>query len=298
MKIKLILRPEEFTSFTSYYLELFWREYFDIEYYDNTRTYDRTSTIFVIWWMNADTEWPKQMRNDGYCVVVDNLWEATSGRTDYYWIENPWWFWYNESLWWTALGLEQYCPNKHILYTAFMPIRRITPTRDTVVDTLGNLKQTMIWSYKNQSLPNDTRDPNQGQRYVNPDWYDSTYSTLVVESAQRGSVFITEKTFKPMAFYHPFQIIAMPGVLTKLKEQGFETYSNLFDESYDTIEDLDQKLAVIINNLKEIKLIEYDSLTQNKMQHNHTRFFDTELVKQRMVTEIINPLINYVQTIT
>jgi hypothetical protein len=53
-----------------------------------------------------------------------------------------------------------------------------------------------------------------------------------------------------------------------------------------------------ISTYKNIKLIEYDSLTQNKMQHNHTRFFDTELVKQRMVTEIINPLIDYVQTIT
>jgi hypothetical protein len=156
----------------------------------------------------------------------------------------------------------------------------------------------MLWSYKNQSLPNDTQDLDQGQRYISTDWYDNTYSSLVVETAQSGPVFITEKTFKPLAFYHPFQVIAMPGVLAKLKEQGFETYSNLFDESYDAIEDLDQKLAVIINNLKEIKLIKYDSLTQNKMQHNHDRFFDTELVKQRIVTEIINPLIAYVQTST
>jgi hypothetical protein len=298
MKIKLVLRSGEFTSFTSYYLESFWREYFDIDYYDSTRTYDRDSTIFVVWWQNANTEWPKQMRNDGYCVAVDNLWEEASDKTNYHWIENPWWFWYNESLWWSALELNQYCPNKQLLYTAFMPIRRVTTTRDIIVDKLGDLKQTMLWSYKNQSLSNDTQDLDQGQRYISPDWYNSTHSSLVVETAQSGPVFITEKTFKPLAFYHPFQVIAMPGVLAKLKEQGFETYSNLFDESYDAIEDLDQKLAVIINNLKEIKLIKYDSLTQNKMQHNHNRFFDTELVKQRIVTEIINPLIAYVQTST
>jgi hypothetical protein len=298
MKIKLVLRPNEFTSFTSYYLESFWGEYFDIEYYDPARTYNRDSTVFVVWWKNADTEWPKQMRENGYCVAVDNLWEQSTGRTDYHWIENFWWFWYNESLWWPALGLDQYRPDKHVLYTAFMPIRRAKPQRDIIVDKLGDLKQTMLWSYKNQTLPDDTQDLDQGQRYISSTWYDNTYSSLVIETSQQGPLFITEKTFKPVAFYHPFQVIAMPGILNKLKEQGFETYSNLFDESYDTIEDLDQRLDVIISNLKEIKLIEYNSLTQNKMQHNHNRFFDTDLVKQRIVTEIINPLINYVQTST
>jgi hypothetical protein len=179
-----------------------------------------------------------------------------------------------------------------------MPIRRAKPARDIIVDRLGNLKQTMLWSYQNQTLPYDTQDLDQGQRHASPFWYDSSYSSLVVETRQQDPLYITEKTFKPVAFYHPFQVIAMPGVLAKLKEQGFETYSNLFDESYDTIEDLDQRLAIIINNLKEIKLIEYDLLTKEKMQYNHNRFFDTDLVKQRIVTEIINPLINYVQTST
>jgi hypothetical protein len=298
MKIKLVLRPNEFTSFTSYYLESFWREYFDIEYYDSGCKYDRANTVFAVWWMNADTEWPKQMQENGYLVAVDNLWERSTGRTDYHWMENPWWFWYNESLWWTALGLDQYRPNKQLVYTAFMPIRRAKPARDIIVDRLGNLKQTMLWSYQNQTLPYDTQDLDQGQRHASPFWYDSSYSSLVVETRQQDPLYITEKTFKPVAFYHPFQVIAMPGVLAKLKEQGFETYSNLFDESYDTIEDLDQRLAIIINNLKEIKLIEYDLLTKEKMQYNHNRFFDTDLVKQRIVTEIINPLINYVQTST
>ena len=101
-----------------------------------------------------------------------------------------------------------------------------------------------------------------------------------------------------MAFYHPFQVIAMPGILAKLKEQGFETYSNLFDESYDTTQNLKDRMAIIINNLKEIKIQEYDLLTKEKMQYNHNRFFDTKLVKERIVTEIFNPLIKYVQTST
>ena len=294
MKIKLVLRTEEFTSFTSYYLESFWQEYFDIEYYDSSCNYDPKNTAFVIWWMNANTEWPKQMKEQGYCIIVDNLWEKSTGKTDYYWLENAQWFWYNESLWWQSLDLNWCYTDRQPQYTAFMPVRRINPVRDKIVAQLGELRQTMLWSYNNQSLPWDTQE----QRYANPQWYDSTYSSLVVETAQSGPLFITEKTFKPIAFYHPFQVIAMPGILARLKEQGFETYSNLFDESYDTTEDFDNRLAIIINNLKEIKIHEYDLLTKEKMQHNHSRFFDTKLVKDRIVTEIINPLIQHVQAST
>jgi hypothetical protein len=294
MKIKLVLRPEEYTSFTSHYLESFFQEYFDIEYYDSSYRYDPKNTAFVIWWANADTEWPKQMKELGYCVVVDNLWEKATCRTDYFWLENAWWFWYNESLWWQALDLNWCYADRQPYHTAFMPIRRTDPVRNKIVNQLGDLKQTMLWSYNSLSLPGDTQE----QRYANPQWYNSTYSSLVVETMQAGSVFITEKTFKPMAFYHPFQVIAMPGILSKLKEQGFETYSNLFDESYDTTEDFDNRMAIIINNLKEIKIQEYDLLTKEKMQYNHNRFFDTKLVKERIVTEIFNPLIEHVQTST
>lgn len=297
-KIKLVLRPGEFTSFTSYYLEPLWKEHFDLEWYDSTQTYDRKNTLFVIWHTNADTVWAKQMKDMGFCVAVDNLWETSSNRTDYYWIENIMWFWYNESLWWTKLGLDQYRPSKKIQYTTFMPLRRRNATRDYIVTKLGDYKNNILWSYYNKSLPGDTQDVNQGQRYANPLWYDSTYSSLVVETSQIGQMFITEKTFKPMAFYHPFQIIAMPGILKKLKEQGFETYNNLFDEAYDGIEDFDQRMLIIINNLKEIKSTEYDLLTQEKLTFNRDRFFNVTMVKERIVNEIINPLIEYVQSST
>ena len=296
MKIKLVLRPNEFTSFTSFYLESLWKEYFDIEYYNSTTSYDRSATIFAIWWTNANTEWPRRMRDLGYHIVVDNLWEKTQNKNDYHWMENSQWFWYNESLWWTTLGHQQYRPSKQLSFKAFMPVGRICKARDHIVDTLEDYKHEMLWSYRQQRLPNDTQDPALRQRYVDPFWYNSTYSSLVVETNQAGPVFISEKTFKPVAFYHPFQVIAMPGILKELKSHGFETYSNLFDESYDCVEDFDQRLSIIINNLKAITLTNYDAITQEKLEHNHNRFFDTSLVKDRIVKEIINPIIEYAHT--
>lgn len=297
MKIKLVLRPGEFTSFTSYYLEPLWREYFDIQCYDSTQTYDHNS-VFAVWWMNANDPWIRDRFDNGHCILVDSLWEVPGSikvYKDYYQIENPNWFWYNESLWWHAMGYNNYSPCENFKHCALMPMRKVKPERDYILSKLGNIKDSMLWSYKERSLPNDILDPNQGQRYVNRQWYDTTWSSLVVETQAKGPLFLTEKTFKPLAFHHPFQVIASAGTLNKLRNLGFETYSNLFDESYDNIEHFDQRLAIIIDNLKSIEIKSYDSLTLDKLNYNRQRFFDQLLVKERIVTEIINPIINYVE---
>lgn len=297
-KIKLVLWPDEFTSFTSYYLEDLWRDYFDINLYQKSKIYDRASTIFVRPVINVDNDQSIQLRECGYCVVVDNLWETAIGKTDYYYIENPNWFWYNESLWWQSLGYMNYTPNRNFNYRALMPIRKQNRVREHILKVLSNELDSILWSYgDSKKLPNDITDLESGQRFFNPMWYDSCWSSLVVETDQ-NNLFITEKTFKPIGFYHPFQIISAPGILKQLKHLGFETFENLFDESYDNNDNLDDRLHKIINNLQSIELNSYDQLTKQKLQHNHARFFNKQLIRQRVVEEIIYPLIEHVQSNT
>ena len=62
---------------------------------------------------------------------------------------------------------------------------------------------------------------------------------------------------------------------------------------YDRIYKIDTMYDEFFNSTKFEFL-----LTKEKMQHNHSRFFDTKLVKDRIVTEIINPLIQHVQAST
>ena len=80
MKNKLVLRPNEFTSFTSYYLEEFWSRYFDISLYESNKTYDQSGTVFAVWWMNADDEYSRRLLDQGHKVIVDNLWEIPANR--------------------------------------------------------------------------------------------------------------------------------------------------------------------------------------------------------------------------
>lgn len=298
MKNKIILRPEEFTSFNSHYLESLWRTYFDISWYDSTATYHKTNTLFVVHWINADDDYSKNLRDQGYKVVVDNLWEVSTMRTDYYWLENPNWFWYNESLWWRNLGHHQYTPDKKYSKLALMPINRISHTRDQIVSKLGPLLDNFIWSYRDKILPNDTPLTDIGyQRFFNPDWYDDTYFSAVVETYQQGVCnWLSEKTFKACAYYHPFLLIGQHHTLKRLKQLGFETYDNIFDESYDDIVEFDIRFDSVIQNIKNFSTTSYDTQTQQKLKHNHFHFFNQDLATSRIISEIIEPLLHHAET--
>ena len=298
MKNKIVLQPDQFSSFTSYYLETLWQKYFDIEIYDPDKTYDPGS-LFVVWVHNAADPLVEKLFYQGHKIVIDNLWEIPKQYShDYYRLSHSNWFWWNEALWWQSKGYDQYVPNKTFRNTALMPIRRITEQRDNIVAQLGSLKDNMIWSYRQQRLPNDNYiDQDVDQRFMNPNWYDSTYMGLVVESNQQGQIYhLTEKTFKPCAYYQPLMIIGQQHSLSWLQQRGFETFNNIFDESYDKEPDFEKRFEIIIENLKLLDIGSYDQETQSKLEHNHHRFFDQQLATLGIVQEIIEPLLHYAET--
>lgn len=302
LKPLLVLRQHEFTSFTSYYLENFWKKYFNITYYDQTKQYEKRNTIFAVWWKNLENQstncqYVKNLLNSGHKVVVDYLWEIPNIQTseNFYILENKNWFWYNESLWWQALKYDQYRPNKHVKKLAFMPIGKSNKNRDIIVNELTDFLDNFIWSYSDKVLPNNCdKSLPEYQRFVNYEWYDNTYLSLVVETNQVDYLFNTEKSYKPIAFYHPFMIAGRPGALSALKNNGFETFDNLFDESYDSKIKLLDKLTIIKDNLSRTDLNKsYDKLTLNKLEHNHNHFYNTKKILNSIEQEIVLPLLNY-----
>lgn len=296
-KIELVLQPDQFTSFTSYYLEEYWRRYFDISVYAPAKTYDKSGTIFVFWWMNADGELPIQLKDCGYRVAVDHLWEYPTHRTDFYWIEHVDWFRFNESLWWRALGYHQYRPNKTLSKRAFMPMNQRRDFRDSLYNTMKPLLDDCIWSYMDKILPGDADREQfpEWQRFLNPSWYDSTYCSIVAESTMK-EIWTTEKSFKPIGFYHPFLVLSAPAHLEKIKSLGFATFDNIFDESYDSTFDLEKRCQQIYDNISSIKLSDYDTETQKRLEHNHDHFFNQPLVESIIEKEIVEPLIEYAET--
>lgn len=57
---------------------------------------------------------------------------------------------------------------------------------------------------------------------------------------------LTEKIFKPIVSKQPFMLLAAPGNLAYLKSYGFKTFDSVIDESYDLIQDNDQRTEAVV----------------------------------------------------
>ena len=60
---------------------------------------------------------------------------------------------------------------------------------------------------------------------------------------------LTEKIFKPIVSKQPFMLVAAPGNLAYLRSYGFKTFDGIIDESYDLIQDNDQRTAAVVDQL-------------------------------------------------
>lgn len=214
-------------------------------------------------------------------------------------------FWYNEALGNISRGYNtSYTPNKNFLKKFLMPIGAKRPWRDHVVNRLDPYLQDAYWSYVRRGvvLPGEPPvEKRYDQRHFNPMWYDDTCFGVVVESynGQRLTpdvpVFVTEKTFKPMSGLQPFMIIGGAGILAYLRSQGFETYDNIFDETYDTETDFDKKLDIIIENIQRYDKVPYTTKTLKKIKHNFNLFYNVDRVQRGIVQDIVEPIVKFIQ---
>lgn len=85
----------------------------------------------------------------------------------------------------------------------------------------------------------------------------------------------TEKSFKPYKEKHPFIIVGVNGALKSMRELGFQTFSEFWDESYDEIKDPHLRLAKIIEVCKEIgswdneKILDFRRRVKPIVEHNY-----------------------------
>lgn len=105
-------------------------------------------------------------------------------------------------------------------------------------------------------------------------WLNTYFSVVSETSADDRWCFITEKTVRPMIYLHPFIVWGNPGTLEVLKDLGFETFPEFFDERYDNIKNSEIRMKMILNNVKrlcELPIEEIHNLYQSiipKLIHN------------------------------
>ena len=100
---------------------------------------------------------------------------------------------------------------------------------------------------------------------------------IVTETLVQGStddLFLTEKTFKPISLQMPFIVIGQSGTLSRLKELGYKTFGDFWDESYDQVLDPLLRMNKICNLVEDLSKLTTEELksivinTEDILKHN------------------------------
>ena len=111
--------------------------------------------------------------------------------------------------------------------------------------------------------------------------YENTYFSLISETYffDNQTMFFTEKTFKPIAFKHPFILITGPNHLSELRGLGYRTFHPFINEDYDREQDDSKRLKLILDevnrlsNLNEDELFEFIDNVKPIVDHNFKVLF-------------------------
>lgn len=312
MKLTILISQYDLHSFCSDWMIPLLSKYFNILWHEqNNAKSDKFSTLIITGRSNQNL-WYKKYTDAGYKLVQDDLWDQPLNISSQ--IENNIlkvrlknWIWYNESLWWRHLNYHDYIKRRNNSKHFLLLMNDVRIHRNYLETFLADYLPNSLYSYvaKGIYLPNDiNKNHGNWQRYMNPGWFDDTVFSLVAESRTipilpNTGTFISEKTFKPIAFRHPFIITGTTGTLAYLKTQGFETFNHIIDESYDQLENINQRLSCIVNEVKRLikeKELFQDSLSLEKAEHNFNLFYNDILVKKELENTIIKDLLDYAET--
>lgn len=98
--------------------------------------------------------------------------------------------------------------------------------------------------------------------------------------------FITEKTVRPLLWGMPFLTLAGQGQLQMLREMGFETFPELWDESYDQHRDLNSRAAAIVSQMQDLN----KNTVKEKLKHNRNlalKFSETDPIENILKKSIL-----------
>lgn len=108
------------------------------------------------------------------------------------------------------------------------------------------------------------------------DLYQNSNIHIVTETTfDEDVLFISEKIMRPIVMYQPFIVLGPKGYLKQLKSNGFQTFSEFWDESYDDIDDPEkryEKVLELILKIKKMDILEVNDLyskTKKVLVHNH-----------------------------
>ena len=152
---------------------------------------------------------------------------------------------------------------------------------------LDNIKSSKVYDAVKEVYPlfideTDTERISAFHNYlsVNKPYVQSLFTIVGETNAEKDFLFITEKTVKPIMNLHPFFVVGNPHTLKKLKTLGFKTFSSIWNESYDEEENFENRVEMIISEVKKLTELSLDELLQKIQEIKNICIYNREqLVK-------------------
>lgn len=239
------------------------------------------------------------------------------------------WIWMHEHCWYIEKGYEQLTslpsqvrPDR--LFLMLMNLQR--RSRDQLRTAVEPWLDSSLHSYVEcgiilaGDMPIESHGRQQAdrihkgtkhQRHFYPDWYSRTWFSMVsettVNTAEWGwpenQLFISEKIFKPCAFRHPAVIHGTRDTLKYLKEMGFATWDHIVDESYDSIDNADQRLVAITKQIDALGQqfqagadLFRDPESLARLEHNYRLFYNRQRIEQLFYDQIAAPILDFLNS--
>ena len=176
----------------------------------------------------------------------------------------------------------------------------IRPSKQFLLDELknNNLYDHGYISDQNNTIDGVNRDRSmQGEFLKHPNFYsikpftESVYFEIINEDAfgvnvDNNYIFLSEKTFRSIYNKLPFMLYGKQHQLKSLRNIGYKTFSDIFDESYDDIEDAYERGKVIVQECKRFCSLPTQEKEnaiksiQSTVEHNFQILSDTKKTGQ------------------
>jgi len=312
-KPTILINRDLITTYNAVHIEEVSGKYFNIEFIDTNKHYDKKSTVVVSYYedfKDGEDKVEQHIKSKGIRHIIDHAWDSHDSSLDNasdFTLRPIDYIRFNEAFsfehW--RQGYDKLTLTTDPKYDFLLLMKLCKPHRDKLYNALQSVLQDNIYSYIEKGISlqnaNDIKQDTYWERGINPNWYRDTRFSVVSESMIDSdptdtSINISEKTYKPLAFQHPFVVWGQSGTLQLLHRLGFETFDNIIDESYDLETDSELRFKKVIDNIFSLTNLTYDKITQDKLLYNREHFYNQDIIEKLYVEQVVNPTLEFIES--